>query len=193
MWEHLFCHSRRHPERRIPSLHRRLRIRRRYAAGQTSLGYDMRGQQSQVVDLRFRGRLPDSLCFRKPWGGREDGIYRNVEISGQRGCEIKAGLDYIKTHLTPPACLLRNTPSPRPENATLLSGWHASEVALLDAGRQHRNQDLSWWSSLQPAGAGVGGDPLVQNQEIQQTGFLAGVDTQAALSHGPQAAVLVFQ
>ncbi|KAL2173005.1 uncharacterized protein P884DRAFT_213173, partial [Thermothelomyces heterothallicus CBS 202.75] len=46
------------------------------------------------------------------------------------------GLEYFKKHTTPPAELLRKTPSPRPANATLPLNWHDNEVAQLDARRQ---------------------------------------------------------
>ncbi len=83
-----------------------------------------------------------------------------IEISEQRGHEIKDGLDYIKRHPKPPTHLLRNTSSPRPANTTLPTGWHASEVELLDAQRQRRSQDLSVWSSLQSGPGGSSGPSI---------------------------------
>ncbi|KAK4155854.1 hypothetical protein C8A00DRAFT_31298 [Chaetomidium leptoderma] len=52
------------------------------------------------------------------------------------GREILEGLEYIKKHTMPSEELLRNTPSPRPANATLPVNWHDNEVAQLDARRQ---------------------------------------------------------
>ncbi|AEO59481.1 hypothetical protein MYCTH_2063233 [Thermothelomyces thermophilus ATCC 42464] len=63
----------------------------------------------------------------------EQSEYLDISTHGR---EILDGLEYIKKHTTPPAELLRNSPSPRPANATLPVNWHDNEVAQLDARRQ---------------------------------------------------------
>ncbi len=77
-------HARRRPGSRVTSLYRGMCVRHRYAPGHTSLDHDMRGQQSETVDLRFPSRLPDSLCPKQPWACREDGVYRDLGATRQR-------------------------------------------------------------------------------------------------------------
>lgn len=63
---------------------------------------------------------------------------------GTSGVDLQKAMDFIAKHRTPPTYLLRNNPSPRPQNATLPQGWHAEEVIALD---KHRASSPSWAAS----------------------------------------------